>query len=611
MVDPGEHVFRLVWEIEGARHSHVLRPGETLLGSSAECALRLRSPVVSRRHAVLRWVDGQVTIEDLGSKNGLRVTGRQVRTCILQTGDIVEIGPIALQLQSIDPDDAELALPPAPPHPPPPRPASASRGRTPTASSADQGSSVRALDTIRQALTSLASRPSDLGCVLEIVHQTLGLEGCALLRVAAGKQPEVLARRGGMAALLSLDGILAELTRTRHAKDALESPHGTHLGIRRVAGGSTWVLATWAEAIDRAAVGPVVESVLDAMLIAQTQRPDSPGQPRASSGRGLRFPPNHVPGRSAGMRSLYSQIARLANGALPILITGETGVGKEHVAQILHLSSPRHEGPFHAVNCAAIPAELLESELFGIERGVATGVSQRAGKMLLANGGVLLLDEIGDMPLSLQPKLLRAIQEREVLAIGGRHAVPIDVWVLAATNADPAQLLESGRLRRDLYYRLAGCTLHVPPLRQRRDDLAPLTEHVLKLVANETGRPSPGVTVKALRALAEAPWPGNVRQLEHEVRRLALLCPEGQPIDSSLLSLEVLAPAPPLTTARLNGDLDLRSQVDALERTLITAALARTRGNQSKAAELLGISRDGLRLKLQKVQSPARSTEGT
>lgn len=601
MTEARSCAYRLVWEIEGVRQSHVLAPGETLLGSASGCALRLRSPVVSRRHAVVRWLDGHVTIEDLGSKNGVRVKGKPVTTCSLVPGDTIEIGPMALHLEAIDRDDAELALPPAPPHRPQPKPASASRGRTPTVSGADQRASALAMDTVRQALGRLAGHPSDVGGVLDVLHQTLGLEGCALLRVTTGKQPEVLGRRGEMAPLLRLAAILAELAGASHTKGVTEPPPGTYLGTRRVAGGSTWALAGWAEAMDHAAVSPAVESVLDAILLAQAQCSHSPVKLPRRGQRDLRFPPNHVPGRSASMRALYIQIARLATGALPILITGETGVGKEHVARILHLSSPRHEGPFQAVNCAAIPAELLESELFGIERGVATGVSQRAGKMLLANGGVLLLDEVGDMPLPLQAKLLRAIQEREVLPVGGRRGMPVDVWVLAATNADPAQLLESGRLRRDLYYRLAGCTLHVPPLRQRREDLAPLIEHVLRQVALETGCPSPGVTVKTLRALADAPWPGNVRQLEHEVRRLAMLCHDGQPIDSSLLSPEILAPTPPPASPPPDGDLTLRTHVETLERALITAALARTRGNQSKAAELLGISRDGLRMKIERL----------
>lgn len=594
--------YRLTWEAGGERVSHVLPPGETILGSGSDCDVRLCSEFVSRRHASLSYDGSTLTITDLGSKNGTRVHGCEVGTALLSKGDTIQLGPVCLEVEAIDPDDAILGLAAGD--------TGMSRSRGPFTpdpetkgySTRRVGSSEPVLNALRRALAGLSDRPGSSGAVLDALADSLGLGGCALLRRRRGKHLEVLGRRGDSAVLLQLEGNLAKLAATAGSDRSSESIGESVAAIRRGPDGAVWMLAAWGNGLERGALAPVVEAMLDIAVLTQVQvRTDTPGPPAAGP-RGLRFPTAHVVGRSRAMQVLYNQISRLASGVLPILITGETGVGKEHVAQILHLSSPRREGPFEGVNCAAIPAELLESELFGIERGVATGVSQRAGKMLLASGGVLFLDEIGDMPMPLQAKLLRAIQQREALPVGGRRGIPVDVWLLAATNADPVQLMESGRLRRDLYYRLAGCTLRVPPLRERRDDLPPLIEHVLAQVARETGRASPGVTVKALRALCEAPWPGNVRQLEHEVRRLALLCPDGQPIDSTLLAPEILAPAPVRTIADFNGDLNLRTHVEALEQALIGAALTRTRGNQSKAAELLGISRDGLRLKLARLQ---------
>jgi two-component system response regulator HupR/HoxA len=286
-----------------------------------------------------------------------------------------------------------------------------------------------------------------------------------------------------------------------------------------------------------------------------------------------------------------------------VLITGETGVGKEHIAEILHSSSNRREGPFVAVNCAAIPSELLEAELFGIESGVATGVSARKGKFQLARGGVLFLDEIGDMSLELQSKLLRAIQALEVHPLGARAPEPIDVRIITATNTDLQALIAAGRFRRDLYYRVAGFTVHVPPLRARRDDIPAFTEYFMRLYSEEIGKPVRGMTVKALSCLAAAPWAGNVRELEHEVRRLVYLCPENQVIDSSMLSPSILLPPLELQLQELgiDGDLNLEAAIGLVEERLINAALAKTKGNRSRAAKLLGISRNGLALKMDRL----------
>jgi transcriptional regulator with PAS, ATPase and Fis domain len=303
------------------------------------------------------------------------------------------------------------------------------------------------------------------------------------------------------------------------------------------------------------------------------------------------------------MRELYRQMAGLADAdALPVLLVGETGSGKEPLARALHRTSPRRRGPFVAVNCAAIPAELLEAEMFGIGRGVATGVEARRGRLEEADGGTLLLDEVGDMPLPLQAKLLRALQEREVQPVG-RAAVPLDVRLIAATNQDLAARVEDGGFRRDLYFRLAGAVLRVPPLRARPDDLPALVGCFLSRFAHQTGKRLRGLTVKALRHLQDYPWPGNVRELEHEIRRLVHLCPDGGAIDSSMLTEHVLAPPPGLSGDAPGGGetLDLARHTEALERRLIRLALAKTGGNQTQAAKLLGVSRNGLAKRLKRL----------
>ncbi len=324
----------------------------------------------------------------------------------------------------------------------------------------------------------------------------------------------------------------------------------------------------------------------------------SGSEPAPGGERDLVFPGGHVRGNSPQMTALYRQIRSLARSDLPVLILGETGVGKEGIACILQASSERRDWPLVAISCAAIPAELLEAELFGIGKGVATGVDERPGKFLAAQGGTLLLDEIGDMPLALQAKLLRALQQKEIQPVGGKP-IPVDVRIIAATNSGLEEMMEANRFRRDLYYRLAGFVLRVPPLRQRRQDIPALVEHFLRTFSKEAGKSIRGVTALALARLVERSWPGNVRELEHEVRRLAFLCPDHQAIDSLLLE-----PSGQDQESTAPGMLELDGvetlELAAIEQQVVREALRRTRGNRTQAARLLGISREALHRRLRR-----------
>jgi len=217
----------------------------------------------------------------------------------------------------------------------------------------------------------------------------------------------------------------------------------------------------------------------------------------------------------------------------------------------------------------------------------------------MAERGTLFLDEIGDMPLELQAKLLRALQEKEVQPVGGAP-VPVDIRVLAATNSDLQRRMEEGRFRRDVYFRVAGFALRVPPLRERREDIPALVESFMRAFTKGAGKAPRGITVKALRALIEYSWPGNVRELEHEVRRLVYLCPPGEAIDSTMISPHVVVTGPGTGPAAL-ATLDLAENVHALERRLIAEALAQAGGNRTQAAKLLGVSRNGLNIKIERL----------
>ena len=293
------------------------------------------------------------------------------------------------------------------------------------------------------------------------------------------------------------------------------------------------------------------------------------------------------------MAALYGQMRALLRGRLSVLIHGETGVGKELIARILRNSSDRAAGPFVTINCAAIPRDLLEAEMTGVEK--RTGVFQHA------EGGTLFLDEVGELAPALQAKLLRALQEKEIRPLGGRSR-KVDVRVLAATNLDPQDQLADRRLRSDLYYRLAGGVLAVPPLRRRRDDIPDLVRHFLARAAEEAGVRLRGMTATAVARLQAYDWPGNVRELEHEMQLVAYRSHHGEVIDVAALDPRIRSPVPRTEAAVAGMDsLALAPRVEALERALIREALVRTAGRQGEAALLLGISRNGLAKKLKRL----------
>ncbi|TDY20979.1 two component Fis family sigma54 specific transcriptional regulator [Paraburkholderia sp. BL6665CI2N2] len=302
-------------------------------------------------------------------------------------------------------------------------------------------------------------------------------------------------------------------------------------------------------------------------------------------------------GNSEALRDAQKQIGRAAATDSTVLITGETGTGKEVAARVLHDASRRRHAPFVAINCAAIPADLLESELFGHARGAFTGaVTQRAGRIAEANGGTLFLDEIGDLPLPMQAKLLRVIQERTLTPVGSNTSVPIDVRIVAATHRDLAEEVVARTFREDLFYRLNVIPIHLPPLRDRPDDILPLAAHFLIAAANLAG-PVRTLSADAERRLLAHAWPGNVRELKNAMERVAALA-RGPLVTADDLAF-LTAPR-----AAANGipaallDLPLQQSIEWLERAAIERALQQTGGNRAEAARRLGISRQSLYTKI-------------
>ncbi|MEM6797347.1 MAG: sigma 54-interacting transcriptional regulator, partial [Acidobacteriota bacterium] len=588
----------LRYRLESETDQYWLRPGENTIGSSPRNAVVLSVGGVSRHHAVVVVAGGSVYVRDLESKNGTLLNGSAVSSSPLAIGDRISLGPVALILAAVDEDDAELGL-------------ECSDVRLTDLVALEQGSQA----TATALRSDLGKDRAHLGLVgrffglltgdgatgqetaLRALVDHLGARGCAFLESAGTAYGAVLASVG-------------EVETLGEALSDADWGSSDSLGLLTTRRGDWWCVAQKHSEMPLAlALRGMPETgeehtlllgiLLDFLAHVDRRRV----VPRTvDDTEGAPLPGDIVPSVTPAMRALYSQIGLLRQGDLPVLILGESGVGKEHIAQLIHSTSRRRGRPFVAINCAAIPSELLEAEMFGIGRGVATGVSPRTGKFQAADGGTLFLDEIGDMSPELQAKLLRALQEREIVPLG-RDPLKVDVRVVAATHTDLQALMASGRFRQDLYYRLAGYEMEVPALRQRRSDLPALISHFVRLYGEETGKSVRGVSVKALRRLCSYSWPGNVRELKNIVRRLVYACPDGRAIESSMLPPAILDPEPaePTVEDMRLGSASLAEHLQAIERRLIRQALDATGNNRTPAAQLLGLSRNGMAYRLRRL----------
>jgi two-component system nitrogen regulation response regulator NtrX len=313
-------------------------------------------------------------------------------------------------------------------------------------------------------------------------------------------------------------------------------------------------------------------------------------------------------GGSPQIAELRSLIARVAPTEARVLITGESGTGKELVAAAIHAASPRSERPFVRVNCAAIPRELVESEMFGHERGAFTGATERRiGRFEQADGGTLFLDEVGDLSAEAQAKLLRALEAGEIERVGGERPIPVDVRVVAATNKDLSRAAREGTFREDLLYRLNVFPVHIAPLRERPGDVPELVRHFASLVSQRIGRPAPSVSPQAMELLVRHPWPGNVRELANIVERLIILASRREiGADEVRAALPAADGAPPALPSPAAPDFSLSEELDRYERTLITRALSAAKGNVAEAARMLATDRANLyrRIKRLGIQTP-------
>jgi two-component system response regulator HydG len=590
--------------------SYPLGPDGFSIGRHPENRLQVTDPGASRRHCLIEPLNGRFLLRDLESLQGTFVNGHPIREHLLEEGDLVAVGDVLLLFQ-IEESGAV---------------------RSPVALVAE-GSFTAGTTVQRAPREALRDRP-DFQNLLRIsgILQAARSTG----ELARGLLEEVLAALpGDRAALLLADRGTAEIA----AAFALDRRQGSgdpfpvsRTVVQGVLGEGVTLMAedvlleeklAGAESLRADRIRSLLAAPLVhlgralGLLYVDVQEPREPGEPAHPFDEGhlqvltalggiaagalaavrqmewleeenrrltdsLAF---DMVGESPRMREVYRLLARAAASGATVLLRGESGTGKEVAARALHHGSPRADKPFVAVNCATLSETLLESELFGHEKGAFTGaVARKTGKAEAADGGTLFLDEIGEIPIALQARLLRFLQEREVERVGGARPVPVDVRVVAATNRDLEKAIREGTFREDLYYRLNVVTLHLPPLRERREDIPLLASHFAARTSQRLGRPVAGFTPEARACLLRYDWPGNVRELANAVER-ALVLGEGDLIRPEDLPEAVLesAAVPEVSLGQYH------EMLHETKKRLIRGAVAEAGGNITKAAARLGL----------------------
>jgi len=557
----------------------------TILGSDATSDIQLAQEGVAPEHAhILRNADGSFTVASLGRGKAIHINGVKQKKVILQEGDSVQVGKANLMFFEREP-----------------RPLAA------TGADFDELNAFRQVVGFSDRILRAQNPEQLLEALIDELIESLGASRGFLILFEAG-EPEVKVARGLHKGDLSpeiskcSDAILQQVLKSGEpviVEDALHDANFSSsvsvMNLRiasvlciplREQGELTGLIYLGQDKLTHAFTPKKLEIATtfaaQASLLLMIKR--QLGDLEADRSRlseiveARRF--GAMIGSCESMEKVYHRIRKVAPTDISVLITGETGTGKELIAKEIHKTSPRSEGPFIAINCGAIPHELLESELFGHLKGAFTGATHdREGRFQQADTGTLFLDEIGEMPVHLQVKLLRALQERQVMPVGGTKSKNVDIRVLAATHKNLEKAIETGSFREDLFYRLNVVEIELPPLRERGDDLMLLARFILKRARDEYGSSVKDFAPRAVTLMKNYTWPGNVRELENRVRKAAVLC-DGQVIapEDLGLSAENLKPLLPLAAAK-----------EEFQRDYVNQVLERFAGNRTKAAEALGV----------------------
>ena len=581
--------FRVLARFDDQTFRANLKAGRNVLGSDPSCDVCLPNATVSRRHAAVTVEGKRTVLEDLGSTNGTLLRSQRITEVELEPKDIFVVGRVVVLLEEIPDDDLEVGIDmgdegtPRPPGDAPSDPGF--REHTESFSPVDHFT----LDHLPKVLGHLQQSPERQQVAQKVgqsLYETMPVTAVEIIEKGQDSSldgPDTGADAGDGAG--GEDEASGEKNR-----GVLYSARGEHEGQ----GDQAWIEAASSRCQVRACFykksaadhyRPVVESALLLLSLAdQVRGGEAPRTVMSATQADRPQPPTVEP----VVEEIYEQAERVARGDVGVMIYGESGTGKEVLARFLHGASPRAGQPLVAINCASLPRDLLEAELFGVEKGVATGVEARPGKFESADQGTLFLDEIGDMAAETQAKILRVLQEKEVFRIGGHTPRPARARVIAATNRPIQKMIADGTFRADLYHRIATWEVELPPLRSRRGDIPNLAAYFLTQEADRYGIRVRGISRAALRALRHYRWPGNIRQLKNEISRAVLFLENDELLDTGRLSAGMRGD----DTQHIGGSL--QEILEAVERDEIISALDATSGDTSLAAEQLQISRPTL-----------------
>ena len=525
---------------------HRLGPGMVVLGRASDCDVVVDVAGLSRRHVELDVLpDGGAVVTDLESTNGTRLNGSDIRRAAVAGDFVLDLGAAVLRLRACSDAGSELAYRTTP------------SPETSADEPTDPAPETRVLSLQRTLKLDL----------WQAVHQpSPSLESIATELLSAW-------RRSLKAHALRLE---------RPNGEAIAASGRSDAELRAIASSEDCVLFIDDRTADHPGLADLVKSVLPWLpdLSSEIARPPAPL---------ARFP-GIWPGDPEFQRQLDA-LGRVATRQVGILLLGETGVGKDLLAQWIHACSPQASGPFVAINCAALPKDLLEAELFGVEAGAATGVSARPGVFEQADGGTLFLDEVGDMAADTQVRLLRAIEDGRIHRIGGREPLELRVRLVSATNQDLEQAIEHGRFRRDLYHRIAAFETLIPPLRERREDIAELSIHFFNQALKEAEVTSPGLTRSALGALEQWHWPGNIRELRQALASAVALLRPGEALDTMHLPARLAGQHIEIDPSSRRTVESLAEAIARAEREAIRSAIVDADGSPEAAWRRLGIGK--------------------